>query len=71
MGWQNLHNANGIQIKLFHLSFLELKVTKLEAKFKLSQNKSDSERKNTISALTSADEKTGTDIAEFMKKDNK
>lgn len=54
-------------ISIFHLSFLEIKVTKLEVKFKLSQNKSDFECKNIINALTSADEKTGKDIAKFMK----
>lgn len=49
----------------------EIKVTKLEAKFKLSQNKSDLERKNIINTLASADDKTGKDLAKHMKKDNK
>jgi transcriptional regulator len=46
----------------------EIKVTRLEGKFKLSQNKTSGERERIIDSLKSQPDKVKSDLAKFMKK---
>ncbi len=46
----------------------EIKVTRLEGKFKLSQNKTSGERERIIDSLKSQPEKVKSDLTKFMKK---
>ena len=46
----------------------EIKVTGIEGKFKLSQNRTEGERERIISKLESEDDKIKSDIAKYMKR---
>jgi transcriptional regulator len=47
----------------------DIEVTRLEARFKLSQDRTERERENIIQALTGADDRTGKRIGEMMRAD--
>jgi transcriptional regulator len=65
--WKNLspEYVNGM---LKAIVAFEIEVTKLEGKFKLSQNKTKNEQQNIISSFEKSDDSTQREIAEEMKK---
>lgn len=48
------------------ITAFRIKVAKIEGKFKLSQNKTEKERKNIVDSLTQSNDKTKVDIAKNM-----
>ena len=47
---------------------IEIEITRIEGKFKLSQNRSDADRAGVIAALSASDDPTDRDVATLMKK---
>ncbi len=54
---------------LSHIVGFEIAITRLEAKFKLSQNRTKEEQQNIINALSAAEDTTISGIASLMKED--
>jgi len=63
-GWQ-LPKEKSFQDLTQYIKFFETEVTKVEAKFKFNQNKSDEDIASVIQSLNKDNQK---DVAEFMKK---
>jgi len=63
-GWQ-LPKEKSFQDLTQYIKFFEIEVTKVEAKFKFNQNKSDEDIASVIQRLNEDNQK---DVAEFMKK---
>jgi len=55
---------------LDNITAFTIKITKIEGKFKLSQNKTESERKSIINSLTQSTDKIKVDIAKKMIKNH-
>jgi transcriptional regulator len=64
--WDELNNDYREKLLKGIVAF-EINVSKLEGKYKLSQNKTETERLNIISHLENVDDKQKTDIAKHMK----
>lgn len=47
---------------------IEIEITRIEGKFKLSQNRSDADKSGVIAALSASDDQTEREVAELMKR---
>jgi transcriptional regulator len=69
--WQSLADSNKYQEKMMNgIVAFEIKVNKLEGKFKLSQNRSVSEQKNIIDSFLKSNNTIENELGDFMKKNS-
>ena len=66
--WNSLPNDYKINMSKGIIAF-EIEVDDLQAKKKLSQNKTETEQRNIISTLSKSDNSNEKSIAEYMKKE--
>lgn len=67
--WDTLPEDYKIDL-LNGITAFEIRVTNIEGKFKLSQNRTEGDRERIIGKLSSSSDKLLTDIAKYMKKDD-